>query len=142
MKPDPFCQILDANLNRASEGLRVCEEVARFILKSPSFTRRCQHLRYALRHQVKGFQMPALISYRDIRRDAGRPSLRGEPCSHRNLADVVCANARRTGEALRVIEEVGRLMKPKAAFPFSHLRFQVYQLEKALLSKLSALRYS
>jgi len=41
-------RILDANLNRAKEGLRTCEDIARFTIKEPSVLRPAA----ALRHEV------------------------------------------------------------------------------------------
>jgi len=41
-------RVLDANFNRAREGLRVTEEVARFILEDPQLTARLKDLRHRL----------------------------------------------------------------------------------------------
>ena len=42
-------RVIDVNLNRSREGLRVCEEVARFILNNKSITARFK----ALRHDIQ-----------------------------------------------------------------------------------------
>ena len=48
MKDRGFNRIIDANLNRSREGLRVCEEVARFHLSSPQLTRELKSVRHAV----------------------------------------------------------------------------------------------
>ncbi len=134
-------QLLDANLNRAREGLRVCEETARFLLKDPSLTRRCQRIRYELRKTAVTFPKAELLRSRDSARDVGRPLLRGRPSSHRVVADLVLANSKRVQEALRVLEEFSRILSARQAVSWGSLRFRVYRLEKDLISKLSALRH-
>ena len=133
-------RVLDANLNRAREGLRVGEEVARLILADFSLTRRFQKLRYSLeklRNTFGGDLLPA----RDARRDVGRPSGRKPASRYRNTRDLVSANLRRVEEALRVLEEFSRFRSIRAAQSFGLLRFRTYTLEQEILSKLPALRH-
>ncbi|MBI3318070.1 MAG: hypothetical protein HYZ90_02850 [Candidatus Omnitrophica bacterium] len=133
-------RILDANLNRAREGLRVCEEVARLVLEDPKLTRRCQHLRYNLQGIALDLSRclthPRFLEARDTHGDVGRPSERGIARAHRDYRDVVSANSKRTEEALRVLEEFTRLKSPKVSGAFGALRFRAYSLEQDLLSKL------
>src|SRR5262245_15455744 len=104
-----YYRVLDANLNRAREGLRVCEEVARFLLDDPALTRRSQRLRYRLRSAAAAYPRVKLVAARDSVRDVGRPALRGKVSSHRFATDLVTANAQRAQEALRVLEEFSRI---------------------------------
>ena len=134
-------QLLDANLNRASEGLRVCEETARFLLKDALLTRRCQRIRYELRKTAVSFPKAELLRSRDSARDVGRPLLRGRPSTHRVVVNLVLANFQRVQEALRVLEEFSRIFSAGQAVSWGSLRFRVYRLEKDLISKLSALRH-
>ena len=130
-------RVLDANVNRASEGLRVCEEVARMVLDDAVLTRRIQQIRHGLvQAAAKAGKKPALISARDSRTDVGRPALRGGNSRHRGYRDLVLANARRAEEALRVLEEFSRLTSVSAGAAFSRLRFQVYSVEQELLNRL------
>ena len=39
-------RVIDANLNRAKEGLRVCEDTVRFILKDKILTKKIKKLRH------------------------------------------------------------------------------------------------
>ena len=131
-----FYRVLDANLNRAREGLRVCEEVARFLLEDPVLTRRCQRIRYTLTRVGEKLSGSRLLKSRDSRSDVGRPSLRGKRSSHQAAKDLVVSNARRVEEALRVLEEFSRWKMLRLSRSFSALRFQVYSLEQTLLSRL------
>ncbi|MBI3615931.1 MAG: hypothetical protein HY211_05370 [Candidatus Omnitrophica bacterium] len=142
-RPRIYLRVLDANLNRAREGLRVCEEVARLVLEERRLTRRCQQIRYDLgrlsqqmsrAHPLNG---SALLKARDARKDVGRPAIRGTPAAHRGIRDLVTANSQRVQEALRVLEEFTRLRSsPIIAKAFSALRFRVYSVEQDLLSRL------
>lgn len=134
-------RVLDANLNRAREGLRVCEEVARLILDDVLLTRRCQRLRYAVDRAGRLLPRSELLRARDSRRDVGRPAKRGSVRPHRNCAELTAANLRRVQEALRVLEEFSRLGTPAAGRAFGSLRFKVYSLEQTFDSKSEALRH-
>ncbi len=136
-----FLRVLDANLNRAREGLRVCEEVARMVLDEGLLTRRCQRLRYALERVSRRHSNPKRLRCRTTTADVGRPSRRGKVRLHPTLKDLAAANIRRVQEALRVLEEFSRLDDPTASKQFGLLRFRTYAIEKALYSKLSTLRH-
>lgn len=134
-------RILDANLNRAREGLRVCEEVARLVKDDAALTRRCQRLRYSVDRAARLLPVPKLLQARDSRSDVGRPALRGAASRHRNARELAAANLKRAQEALRVLEEFSRLVKPSAGRVFGALRFKAYSLEQAFHTKSKALRH-
>ncbi len=140
MDSPSFFRVLDANLNRAREGLRVCEEVARMVLDDSALTRCCQRLRYDLSRSAVLFPRHRLLQRRDPRRDVGRPQIRKKSSTHRNLRDLLFANSQRVQEALRVLEEFSRLDSVQWSQRFASLRFRAYTLEQDLLRKLSSLR--
>ncbi len=133
--------MVDVNVNRAREGLRVCEEIARFVLENPSLTRASQRLRYDLTSAAQVSFLGPLVEARNARRDLGHPSRRGKSRLHKNLKALVSANAKRIQESLRVLEEFSRMKSPSLARTFAGLRFKAYSLEQDLLSGLSALRH-
>ena len=133
-----FFRVVDANLNRAREGLRVCEEVARLVLEAPQLTWRCQRLRYELHKVSQPFLPMQLLQARDARRDIGRPSRKKGIATHSGYRDLTLANAKRVQEALRVVEEFTRLRSAPSSLAFSRLRFRVYNLEQDILRKLQA----
>jgi thiamine-phosphate pyrophosphorylase len=129
-------RIIDANLDRASEGLRVMEDIARFILESAPTARSLKNLRHSI-HQAFPDIAISLISARNSTGDVGRATeTYKEPAG--SLIDTVLANASRVEQSLRVLEEVARLPGADAdgAF-FEEARYAMYDLEKELVSRLS-----
>ena len=135
-RPDQTLRIIDANLDRATEGLRVLEDVARFVLDFAQLAMRLKELRHRLHDAFPEFTVQ-LISSRDSAGDVGRATEASrEPAA--DLVGTVVANARRIEQSLRVLEELSRL--PDAIVGstfFEEARFSVYDIEKELVSKLS-----
>lgn len=134
-----YYRIIDANLNRVKEGLRVCEEITRFILDNHKFTA----LFKKLRHQVdtvarKVSSVSALLSQRKSDCDVGRHNCCAE-LKRNNCQDIFRANIQRVKESLRVLEEFSKLADPSAAKGFKQLRYKVYEIEKASFKEISAL---
>lgn len=134
-----FSRIIDANLNRAKEGLRVCEEITRFILDNHKFTAQLK----AARHKIKGLTSQAypvaqLLKHRSALADVGRLNCRGE-LARANCKDIFWANIQRVKESLRVLEEFSKLVDARTALGFKQLRYKVYEIEKESFKKISAL---
>ncbi|NOZ64781.1 MAG: thiamine phosphate synthase [Caldiserica bacterium] len=124
-------QIIDVNYNRAREGIRVVEEVARFILKDTALTQELRKLRHSLQKILASF---SLYPFRNAETDIGKDF---SSLSYTHLSDLVKANFSRVEESLRVMEEFSRLEKPALSRHLMDLRFLSYQLEKRLLSCLT-----
>jgi thiamine-phosphate pyrophosphorylase len=122
-------RLLDANLNRAREGVRVVEDTARFIWNEKKTYERLRALRHEL-HAVTSSAYKSLVAARETGSDAGR--VMKEP-SRRALAAVVSANLRRGQEAVRVLEEYSKVFSPKAAAQLKAIRFRLYREEKDIL---------
>ena len=124
---------LDANLDRAAEGLRVLEDVARFSLNDTSLTEKLR----LLWHRIRGVGTlvnTQLMSARDAGGDVGAGAAAKGRAS---LVDVVSANTKRVQESLRVLEELAQLPgSPGPAHTFQEVRFEMYALEKELMSRL------
>jgi thiamine-phosphate pyrophosphorylase len=126
--------VVDANLNRAREGLRVLEDFARFVHRDEDVTCALKQLR----HSVVGCErelrseIPDLVSYRNIAADAGTGVTTTGEASRQSLADVVVANARRIQESFRSLEEFGKLLSPVFAGQIKQLRYESYDLEQRL----------
>jgi thiamine-phosphate pyrophosphorylase len=124
-------RLLDANANRAREGLRVVEDTARYVLDRPDASAALRKMRHRLDQIVRG-HYAALLKYRDVENDSGRgnttaPHKTGVPA-------LLASNFKRCEEALRVLEEYGRVVSPRAVKGVQALRYNVYQWEKKLLS--------
>lgn len=138
-------RIIDANLNRSSEGLRVLEDIARFLLNDVELHQRLRTLRHDLAQKTKSLGV-RLLSQRDSEHDVGQPlssaerELAVETTSLRGLLDLVTANAKRVEESLRVVEELAKLPDLSSMLDsarFGRARFALYTLERDLISRIS-----
>ncbi|MGH7131955.1 MAG: thiamine phosphate synthase [Phycisphaerales bacterium] len=138
---DPAFRILDANLNRAREGLRVLEDIARFALDDASVITQFKIIRHALRSVADaadpGGGRLRLLASRDTPADVGTQISTPAESARSNLHDLASAAAARTSEALRVIEETAKLLAPASARGIEQARYHLYELEKRLLLALA-----
>ncbi len=123
------CRILDANLDRAREGLRIIEEWCRFGLNSVQFSEECKQLR----QELASWHNAELRAARDTPGDPGTELTHAQEQHRASLAMLLQANFCRVEEALRVLEEYGKLYHPKMGSAFKQMRYRVYTLESNLL---------
>lgn len=133
-------RILDASANRAREGLRVVEDYVRFALDDPMLTRRIKEVRHRLADALRGIDPEILIGSRDTRGDVGTHIMTPSEQARENPRAVLIANFKRTAEALRSLEEYGKLLDVWIAGRFEVLRYDVYTLEKLTMTAASARR--
>lgn len=126
-------RIVDANLNRSREGLRVIEDIARFYLNHAGLARSLKLLRHQLSLAVK--QNRRLLVSRKAAEDVGRKYSSLEK-KRKNIRGLLVANFRRVEESLRVLEEVAKIALPPKAGIFKRLRFRMYSLEQKVLLQL------
>jgi len=134
--PRQTLRILDANCNRIGEGLRFLEDIARFLLNDASLSHKLKAMRHSLVKSLSKFGV-AMLSERDAGVDVGFGI---QISQHQDLASLVTANAKRVEEALRVVEELAKLSDLSATLrskDFEQARFNLYTLEKELLSRLT-----
>ncbi|MBM4448966.1 MAG: thiamine-phosphate pyrophosphorylase [Chloroflexi bacterium] len=136
--PEKTLRIIDANLNRIGEGLRVLEDVSRLLLNSGDLSQQLKNLRHRLVIIEPALERK-LIQARDAAGDVGRDlEVPGEP-KHRDVSATVVANSRRVQESLRVMEEMAKL--PGAVLDsekYKQARFSLYTIEKEMLARLAA----
>ncbi|XGW00542.1 MAG: thiamine phosphate synthase [Leptolyngbya sp. BL-A-14] len=123
-----LCRILDANLDRAREGLRTIEEWCRFGLDDVALTDECKHLRQELAH----WHTPDLRAARDTPGDAGTALTHPHEAERSSVQAVLQANLCRVQEALRVLEEYGKVYRPDMGEACKQMRYRVYTLESKL----------
>jgi thiamine-phosphate pyrophosphorylase len=126
-------RILDANLNRAREGLRVMEEYARFVLNDPELTAALKELRHELVRAIPPKLQENLPVWRDVAGDVGTSLTAPREFDRTDAADVVAAAAARLGESLRVIEEYGKTLDRAFAEKIEQIRYRAYETERRLL---------
>ena len=127
-------RLIDANINRLSEGLRLLEDVARFILEDASLTSDLKSLRHEL---SAGQQHLELLWARDSAGDIGAFAETPQEARRADIASIVTANARRAQESLRALEEMAKL--PEAMLdpsPFKRARFALYDIERTMVARL------
>ena len=131
-------RIIDANLNRTSEGLRLLENIARLMLDDVILTQQLKAMRHELVTGSWSFNKQ-LIQTRDSEGDVGVNIEAPGQEQPRDIPTTIVANSRRIQESLRTLEE---LAKTPGAIPeldsekFKQARFNLYTIERNLLSKL------
>lgn len=132
--------MIDANANRALEGIRVCEDILRFYVESSRPVARTRALRHAIARAVTllPINRVALVRARNSRRDVGR---RARASAVSSLEQLLLINFQRVKESLRTLEECTRLLAPHATASFQQLRFRTYGVERQALLSVAALRH-
>jgi thiamine-phosphate pyrophosphorylase len=126
-------RILDASANRAREALRVVEDYCRFVLDDGVLCEELKRLRHDLARALEDLAAPGLLAARETQRDVGT-GISTESERHRaSPLDVVAANLKRLQEALRSLEEYGKVTQPRLAKQVEQFRYRVYTVERALL---------
>lgn len=130
-------RIIDANLNRVMEGIRVCEDIIRFSSDNEKLTRKLKDLRHDIFTAVKALRkehLEELVSSRDLN-DVGIKSNDTEKMRE-NLVDLFLANTQRGKESLRVLEEVLKLFDQELSQKFKKFRFKLYEIEKSAVPEI------
>jgi thiamine-phosphate pyrophosphorylase len=122
---------MDANFNRAKEGLRVCEDICRFVWDEKALTKKLKLLRHELTEIIRSLGLMDLIRARDVAGDVGEKSHRVE-LKRNDAQDVFYANMQRSKESIRVLEEVSKILNSKQALRLKKIRYQLYALEKTI----------
>tara|TARA_Y100001933_G_scaffold142923_1_gene141792 strand:- start:121 stop:1176 length:1056 start_codon:yes stop_codon:yes gene_type:complete len=124
-----IAQIIDANLDRAREGLRVLEDWARFALGRKDLVKSCKNFRQILgKHHLKIYK-----NSRNFINDTSAGLSHPEQAKRNNASSIISSNAARVQEALRVIEEFSRDHNQDLCKISSDMRYEIYKLEIVLL---------
>ena len=131
-------RIIDANLNRTSEGLRLLENVARLMLNDTLLTQQLKTMRHELIPGSWSFNKH-LIQARDSEGDVGINIEAPDQERPRDIPTTIVANSRRVQESLRTLEELAKVpdaIPELGSEKFMQARFNLYTIERNLLSKL------
>lgn len=123
-------RIIDANFNRAREGMRVAEEFCRFALDNEPLSGRCKELRHRLSNLIAKLDVQKLITARDTENDIGCGMSVAGQMKRDSFEDCVTAGFARTTEALRAISEAISTFDVKSGSDFEKIRYDCYILEK------------
>lgn len=129
-------RVIDANLNRLKEGLRVVEDICRYGYDDADMSSKIKHLR----HKAKIDQSPYL-EFRSVNTDVLKTSLELE-LDRSDLASVMIANLKRSEESARVLEECFKLFDTTLSELFKSIRYELYDIEKNLTLNLNLFEYN
>jgi len=128
---------IDANLNRAQEGLRVCEDLFRFSLRRIDLSERMKELRHRVSSAGGAVPCDLLLGGRDVEGDRQKFIESGREGSRGSLEDILSANIHRAMEAARSLEEFMKLAgEGDASARFREIRFALYEMERAGISAI------
>jgi thiamine-phosphate pyrophosphorylase len=126
-------RVLDAAANRAREGLRAVEDYCRFVLDDAFLTGRLKELRHGLTEALADLAPGLLLEARETERDVGTALCTPAERHRTSLIEVARANLKRLEEALRTLEEFGKVLSPRLGQAVEGLRYRAYTLERAIL---------
>ena len=132
LEPKLF-RLIDANLNRLKEGIRVVEDIFRYIYDNKDISKKLKELR----HQAKIEDYEIFLKYRDIVNDVLKESIKSEK-NRGNLKDIILANLKRAQESARVLEESFKLIDTQKSEIFKKIRYELYNVEKEIILLLSS----
>ncbi|MFP4134480.1 MAG: thiamine phosphate synthase [Halothece sp.] len=121
-------RILDANLDRAREGIRIIEEWCRLALDHPTLAQTCKEIRQTL----ASWHTEELRAARNTPQDCGTTLTHPQEETRNSPQQVLHINLARTQEALRVLEEYGKVYHPQMGSQCKQIRYQIYTLESHL----------
>ena len=120
-------RLIDANLNRLREGIRVVEDIFRYIYNDKNTALKLKDLR----HKARTDNYNELLQTRDVINDVLRSSIKSEQ-NRDNLYSILIANFKRAQESARVLEEFTKLSSIKDSENFKYIRYELYNLETVL----------
>ena len=123
-------RVLDANINRAAEGMRVLEDISRFILENRALCSVIKNCRHQLREQT-----PHNLS-RNTSTDVGTLISTAQENKRESIHDIATAAGNRCAEALRVIEEFLKLHGIENNI--ESIRYKMYDVSKEIVMSLGS----
>ncbi|MBP6289560.1 thiamine-phosphate pyrophosphorylase [Aliarcobacter cryaerophilus] len=125
-------RLIDANLNRLREGIRVVEDIFRYIYNNKQISTKLKSLRHIAR--TKNYY--ELLETRDVENDVLRESIKSEQ-NREDLNSILIANFKRAQESSRVLEELTKLSSIEDSENFKYIRYELYNLE-IVLTKITS----
>ena len=127
-----YLRLIDANLNRLREGIRVVEDIFRYVYNDKQTAIKLKELRHLSRLE----NYIELLETRDVKNDVLRSSIKSEQ-NRSDLYSILIANFKRAQESSRVLEEFIKLTSIKDSENFKYIRYELYNLE-IVLTKITS----
>ncbi len=135
-------RLLDVNLNRAAEGLRTLEDIARVVREDAGTARWVKSLRHELAELANALPRQERMAARAVHSDAGTALSHPRELQRNDWNELVAAAAERVSQSLRVIEESSKSQFPEFSSECKQLRYRAYdrlaQVELRLNGQRSA----
>jgi thiamine-phosphate pyrophosphorylase len=132
-------RVLDAAANRAREAMRILEDYTRFVLDDAFLTAELKRLRHDVTEAMLLYA-PRLLEARNTSGDVGTSLSTTAEQTRESLSAVVRVNSQRLQEALRSLEEFGKVQDPRLGEAMEQVRYRSYTIERALLLAADAQR--
>ncbi len=129
-------RVVDANRNRACEGLRVVEDFARFVLGDSHLSNQCKHLRHEIVDCTNDAAFTGIVEMREAMADVGRTIETDSEYARPDADCIVKANLARVQQATRALEEYSKAIDVGAAKRFEQIRYCAYQLESSFAANM------
>lgn len=127
-----YLRLIDANLNRLREGIRVVEDIFRYVYNDKQTALKLKELRHLSRLE----NYIELLETRDVKNDVLRTSIKSEQ-NRTDLYSILIANFKRAQESSRVLEEFCKLISIEDSENFKYIRYELYNLE-IVLTKITS----
>ncbi len=121
-------RVVDANLNRLKEGIRVVEDIMRYRDNNKELSSQLK----SLRHKARINETKELLKNRDSINDVLRTSTKSEQ-TRSDIVNILTANFKRAQESARVLEEIFKLEDITQSENFKTIRYELYNLEKEII---------
>ena len=122
-----YLRLIDANLNRLREGIRVVEDIFRYVYNDKQTALKLKELR----HKARTNNYNELLETRDVKNDVLRASIKSEQ-NRSDMNSILIANFKRAQESSRVLEEFCKLISIEDSETFKYIRYELYNLEIVL----------
>ena len=133
-------RVLDAAANRGREGLRVVEDYVRFVLDDAHLTEHLKRLRHDMAALLLRVSPGGRLAARETQADVGTRLATESERHRRDTASVLAASFTRLQEALRSLEEFGKVLDADFAAAMERLRYRTYTLQRGVEMTRTGLR--
>ncbi len=131
-------QVMDVNLNRVREGLRVCEDITRFIISDKNITVYLKGIRHGATRALIGsakLSLQRLLLARNTAYDKQK-FYDLKKAGRTDIEAIFMSNIERAKESFRVLEELTKIIDGAVSRKFRRLRFKTYDVEKRIIEKV------
>jgi thiamine-phosphate pyrophosphorylase len=125
-------RVVDVNANRAREALRVLDDYCRFVLNDAVLTEEVKGLRHGLVEVLARIPTRSLDQSRETSADVGTGIATAGEFHRGSPTEVARVNFKRLQEALRSLEEFGKIIDPDLAARLEGIRYRAYTVERSV----------